>query len=374
MIELVKRLRQLFSYSGSKFLLSVMFALYYPKHRRYVSLFGGSAGEFSCKAPSPVEVYNDLDDHLHTVWQVLQNPEQYEQLLRLLENTPNGRRQFEICSQMLRDPPRKHSPVRRAWAFLVVGNICRSGFHPAITKAWGTACDTSDKQTHNLMTLPRRLAEWRDRFRHVRIEHADWYKVFTKYDRHDTMTFADPPYLPSTLRSSGPLYRHELSIQLHVTLLRTLSAAKGCAMICGYNSPLYTAMLFWWRKVEFPARATMGGKAARRCEIIWMNYEEDGTKISRNKLVIVKRFVGIMGSVCAARRYLDRIVALLDLPRPDIQPTSQKKQTWLNYTDDGRGLPSTKMLVAKRYLEVMGSVSAAQRWLYRLETLLGLSK
>lgn len=369
------RLRQLFTYSGSKFTLAVMFVLYCAMHRRYVSLFGGSAGEFSVKTPSGVEIYNDLDDHLHTVWQVLQNEEQYEELQRLVQNTPNGRRQFETCCRILRDPLTKHSQVRRAWAFLVVGNTCRGGFHPAITKAWGTACDTTDKQTHNLMTLPLRLEQWRKRFQRVRIEHDDWYTVFMKYDRSDTLFFCDPPYFPLTLRSSGRLYQHELAIEMHVRLLRVLNDAKGRVLLCGYNHPLYTGMLFHWRKVEFPAKAHMGGKGKPRREVIWMNYEADGTKISRDNLLVAKRYVDIMGGLCAARRYLDRIVKLIELPVPSDGPTApRKRQTWLNYADDGRGLASTKLLIAKRYVEIVGSVSTAQRWLDRIERLLGLPK
>ncbi len=370
----MKRLLQLFTYAGSKFLLAVVLAMHFYKHRNFVTLFGGSAGEFAYKKPSPVEVYNDLDDHVFNVFQVLQDTKQCEQLLALLENTPNGRKQFELCGQILRDPPRRHSRVRRAWAFLVCGNVGRGGLHPLLTKHW-PAADATDRPTHRLMTLAQRVREWAKRFRQVRLEHADWYWVFMKYDRADTLFFVDPPYHPGTLKSGGRLYRHELTIKMHAKLLRALNGAKGRVVLCGYNHPLYTAYLFHWRKVEFPARATMGGKAEPRREIIWMNYEEDGTKISRNKLRIVYRYVDIMGGICSARRYLDRIISLLDLPKPsDVQPAVQKRQTWLNYTDDGRGLPSTKMLIAKRFIEIMGSVSAARRWLDRIEKLLGLSK
>ena len=59
----------------------------------------------------------------------------------------------------------------------------------------------------------------------------------------------------------------------------------------------------------------MGGKGDSRCEVIWLNYEEDGKKISHNKFRIANRYVDVMGGVRAARRYLDRIIALLDLPR-----------------------------------------------------------
>ena len=356
----MKRLRQLFTYSGSKFTLSTVFATYYAKHRRFVSLFGGSAGEFAGKPPSPIEIYNDLDDHLHLVWQVLQNQQQYEQLLRLLENTPNGRRQYEICHRILHDPPKEHPPVRRAWAFLACGNICHLGFHPAIKKAWGTYCDAADAQTRNIITLPQRLWEWRERFRRVRIEHSDWRWVFKKYDRHDTQFFLDPPYFPSTLHPRDTLYRHELSMQMHVELLRAITTAQGYIMLCGYNHPVYTSYLFHWRKVEFAAKASLDDKRSPRREVIWMNYESDATRVGTNKLLIAKRYVEILGGGECAQRYLDRIIRLLSIPRPvgTLDSTNGRRQAWLNYADDGRRLPSTKMLVARRYVEMLGGPAA----------------
>lgn len=369
----MKPLRQLFTYSGSKFLLAAVFALHYAKHRRYVSLFGGSAGEFACKAPSPVEIYNDLDDHLYTVWRVLQSPKHYEQLQRLVQNTPNGRKQFEECCRILHDPPGKHSLIRRAWSFLVVGNTCRGGFHPAITRYWTTACDTTDKTTRNIQTLPQRLEEWRERFRKVRIEHADWYDLFVKYDRYDTLFFLDPPYFPLTLRSSGRLYQHELAIEMHLKLLQTICGAKGYVMLCGYNHPAYTVNLFHWRKMEFPVKAHMGGKGTPRCEVIWMNYLTDGTKINGNKLLIAKRYVEALGSAKSAQKYLDRISTLMSFPKPsDAEALSQPK--WLDYANDGRDLTTTKLLIARRYIELLGSPVSAQKYLDRIVTLLNLSK
>ena len=369
----MRRVRQLFTYSGSKFRLSEDFAEHYVKHRRFVSLFGGSAGEFAGKEPSPVEVYNDLDDLVFNVFRVLQTPKQSEQLLALLHNTPNGQKQYQECRRILDAPPRKHSRVRRAWAFLVCGNTCVGGVHPAITRSWSTACDTTDRGTRSLLTLPQRIEEWRTRFLRVRLENADWYKVFTQYDRRDTLTFADPPYHPATLRSGGRLYRCVLAVHLHSKLLQTLNSAKGYVMLCGYNHPLYTANLFHWRNVTFGAKAYMGKMCSPRQEVIWMNYLPDGTKIGGNKLLIAKRYVDALGSAKSAQKYLDRIKTLLSFPKPqDAQALSQP--VWLEYTNDGRSLVTTKLLIAKRYIELLGGPVSAQRYLDRIVTLMGLPK
>ena len=297
---------------------------------------------------------------------------EYEQLIHLAVNTPNSREQFDACCRILRDPPRKHSRVRRAWAFLVVGACCRGGLHPALTRSWVAASATRDDAKRKLRTLPERLAEWRDRLRQVRLENRDWSWVFAKYDGYRSFTFADPPYLPLTLRS-GRLYDHELTIQMHVKLLRAFNSAKGYVMLCGYNHPMYTTYLFHWMKVEFEVNATMGAKADPRTEVIWMNYLPDGTKIGGNKLLIAKQYVGTLGSAKSAQRYLDRIKSLLSCPKPlDAQAPSEPM--WLDYANDGRSLTTTKLLIAKRYIELIGGPVSAQRYLDRIVTLLSLSK
>lgn len=369
------RMRQLWTYPGSKAKRAAQYVRHFPaKFVIYVSLFAGTAMDIALKKPSRIEVCNDTSDRIFDVFQVLQIPTECEQLLRLADNTPNSRRQFEVCCRILRDPPKKHSRVVRAWAFLVVGASCKGGLNPSLTKHWIAASGTRDDAARKLATLPDRIREWRDRFRRVRLEHADWCWVFDKYDGPRTFTFADPPYFPLT-RKSKRLYEEELTVEMHVKLLRKLSAAKGCVMLCGYNHPLYTGYLFHWNKVEFDVKATIGPEHTPRCEVIWMNYEPDGSKIGKNKMLIARRYVEILGGGTVAQKYLDRINSLMGFSQPsDAGPAPWLQRVWLNYTDDGRKLPMTRLLIAKRYVELMGSPCAAQRYLDRIMTLLSLTK
>ena len=368
----MRKLRQLWTYPGSKSNLASEYAKRFPpKYRTYISLFAGTAMDIACKEPSPVEVCNDADRKIINNFRVLQSPKGYEQLVHLAVNTPNSREQFEECCQILCDPPRKHSQVRRAWAFLVVGACCRGGSHPALTRSMPTAT-TRDEASRKLRTLPERLAEWRDRLKYVRLENHDWAWVLAKYDSYMAFTFADPPYLPLTLRS-GRLYDHELTIQMHAKLLRAFNSAKGYVMLCGYNHPMYTTYLFHWMKTEFEVKATMGASAAPRTEVIWMNYLPDGTKIGGNKLMIAKRYLETIGSAKSAQRYLDRINTLLSFPKP-LDAEAPSEPVWLDYANDGRSLTTTKLMIAKRYIELMGGTVSAQRYLDRIVKLLSLSK
>ena len=209
--------------------------------------------------------------------------------------------QYKVCKRVLADS--HESICRRAWAFLVCGTIGFSS-HPALANGW----TRSEFQRRDLLNLPARVRWWHERLRNVSLENRPWQEVVDLHDSPDTFFLCDPPYLPEVLRqSSGEYYQHRMEADAHVELIERLRKIRGYTLICGYNHPLYTRLLFHWRKVEFFARETMGGKAGRRREIIWLNYDDDGSRIETNRLRIAERYVRIMDGEDEAVKYVERI-------------------------------------------------------------------
>lgn len=58
------------------------------KHQEYVEVFGGGASLLFAKTPSPLEVYNDLDQGLVNFFRVLRDPETFERFRHAVEATP----------------------------------------------------------------------------------------------------------------------------------------------------------------------------------------------------------------------------------------------------------------------------------------------
>jgi len=294
----------LFSYPGSKWRLARRFHRYYPRHRVFVDLFGGSGALLCRQRPRAAEIYNDLDFTVYNVFRTIKEAGSHEQVLRLLESTTNDREQYAACKRVLADA--SETSVRRAWGFLVCGNVGFAG-HPALTNSWVR----HERQRRDFLTLPARLNWWHERLRNVHLENRPWQEVIDTYDAPETFFLADPPYLPGLLRSSaGQYYRHRMGADAHVELIERLRRIKGYAWICGYHHPLYTRLLFHWRKIKFSARETMGGKAGRRQEIAWLSYEDDGSRIEGNRLGIAQRYIQIMDGAEEAVKYVERIQRL----------------------------------------------------------------
>src|SRR5947207_368332 len=83
-------------YGGKEALASTLVSLL-PRHRVYIEVFGGSGALLFAKAPSALEVFNDLDSGVTNFFRVLRNRAQAEELQRLLGLTPYGREEYYGC-------------------------------------------------------------------------------------------------------------------------------------------------------------------------------------------------------------------------------------------------------------------------------------
>ena len=152
--------RMLFVYPGGKWIMMKKFLPLFPKHKTYVSLFGGAAADIARKPPSKVEIYNDIDSHVNNVFKVLQNNNGCNQLVNLLKNTPNGRKQFDECFAILCS--HNSDPVKSAWAFLVVSYLGYRGVYPGLSNYWA---GRSPKNVNgDLKKLPQIIEEWKGAF------------------------------------------------------------------------------------------------------------------------------------------------------------------------------------------------------------------
>lgn len=133
--------------------------------------------------------------------------------------------------------------------------------------------------------------------------------------------YCDPPYLLKT-RSSGRIYRHEMTEAQHVELLAVLKRLPCPVAISGYYSSLYAESLQGWRHISFDAM-TRGRRMGR--EYVWMNYPEpealhDYAYLGNNKRQRerVRRKVETWAAGLARLPRLERQAILAKLPRdPD---------------------------------------------------------
>lgn len=256
--------RSVLRYFGGKWAIAPWVISHLPEHRIYVEPFGGAASVLLRKPRSKIEVYNDLDEEVVGIFQLIQDPVQCARLVRLLKRTPYARAEFERAFLPSRDPlVRAQRAIIRAYQSFHHEAL----FNPKKTTFADARHRTGDHcKAHEWATYPKSLVRACSRLRGVTIERRDALEVIRAQDTPTTLFFVDPPYLPSTRTKSG--YRCELSQSQHIALLEQLTRIKGKVVLAGYPSEIYDDTLKGWERVERPHRAA--GSQRLRTEVLWI--------------------------------------------------------------------------------------------------------
>jgi DNA adenine methylase len=242
-----------------------------PSHTCYVEVFGGAAWVLFGKPPSPVEVYNDIDQEVVTFFRVVK--EQPEELLASFEYEIVSRAEFDRLKEV---DPKALEPVARAHRFYYL-----------IMAGWGGELDYPRFQTsisdggHGnrligaLETLRKRIDPIHARLRTVIIENMPWRELVNRYDDPRTFMYLDPPYPDNNVN-----YQHNMrSIKEHKELRDWMKTSKSKLLLTCYDRPdikdLYSD--FKIISVDFAAGMVSNGGERRNREIIVTNFETKNT-------------------------------------------------------------------------------------------------
>lgn len=154
-------------------------------HTCYVEPFMGAAHVFFRKDPVKVEVLNDVNRDLSTLFRVLQN--HFEEFMRYFKWALVSRDEFD---RLNKQNPDSLTDIQRACRFYYLQKLCFGG--KAVGRTYGTA--TTSPPRLNLLRIEEELSQVHLRLSRVNIENLTWQKIFTKYDRPHTLFYIDPPY------------------------------------------------------------------------------------------------------------------------------------------------------------------------------------
>ncbi|MFS8536062.1 MAG: DNA adenine methylase [Limnochordales bacterium] len=267
-------MRSIISYYGGKGRAWRHIIPHFPEHHTYVEPFGGSAAVLLNKEPSPVEVYNDIDSNVVTIFRVLRDHP--DELRRALELTPYSREEYVRCL----GPLDGLDDVEKARRLIVRYRQTFGGKGQQATPGqWRYSVTASGRGMASevsrwLSTIDAVLPAVIERFRQVQIENLPWQEIVRRYDTPDTLFYCDPPYLLST-RNGHAAYQYEMTTEEHRELAEVLNSVRGHVVLSGYASPEYDEWYRGWKRVEFGAVAHAGlkrngDKRTSRVEVLWI--------------------------------------------------------------------------------------------------------
>lgn len=266
-----------FSWYGGKEALAPLLCSLLPRHEVYCEVFGGSGALLFAKPPSRLEVFNDLDSGVVNFFRVLRNPEQVQELQRLLSLTPYAREEYYACLKSWQAAP---DPVEQARQWYV--GVMQSMNSSIRNTGWSYTKAPASNPARSWRKTIARLDRCAARLAEVEIDHRDFEQILQVYDSPTTCFYLDPPYLAET-RRKGYCYHQEMSLADHERLLARIVQLQGMVLLSGYAHPLYLEALAAWKCLQVQTRCSSAvrvpsAKAASqqpadwtRTECLWLN-------------------------------------------------------------------------------------------------------
>lgn len=193
-----------------------------PAHTCYVEPMCGAAAIFFLKHPAKVEVLNDANGDLVSLYRVVRF--HLDEFIKQFRWALTSREMYEWLKST---PPETLTDVQRAARFFYLQKL---GFGGKVEgQTFGTA--TTSKGRLNLLRLEEDLSAAHLRLHQVTIEHMDWAACVKRYDRPHTVFYMDPPYWGT----EG--YARPFGLDQYGLMAEALGTMKGKALVSVNDIP-----------------------------------------------------------------------------------------------------------------------------------------
>lgn len=232
----------------------------FPQHTCYCEPFAGGAALFFLKDPSKVEVINDINLDLVTLYRVVQH--HLEEFLRHFKWALTSRKIYEWMQDT---PPDSLTDIQRAARFYYLQKLSFGG--KVQGQSFGTA--TTSPARLNLFRIEEELSQAHLRLSRAFIEHLSWQECMDKYDREHTFFYCDPPYWGTEGYGVG------FGLEQYDLLADKAKRLKAKVLISVNNIPEMRTAFKGLKMTSLKIGYSLGsksGSAAKREELIIRNY------------------------------------------------------------------------------------------------------
>jgi DNA adenine methylase len=177
--------RAILGWVGGKSLLTGSIIPLIPAHKTYVEVFAGAAWLLFRKPSSDVEIINDLNRDLTTLYRVVQH--HLEEFLRYFKWVLVSREEFDRLKQL---DPTHLTDIQRAARFYY---LIKGGFGCRVTNP-SFGIGALQKPRINLVRLEEDLSEAHLRLSRVFIDNRPYGECIDRFDKPGTFFYLDPPY------------------------------------------------------------------------------------------------------------------------------------------------------------------------------------
>lgn len=270
-------------YFGGKNGMAKKILKYFPKegsYNTYIEPFGGSFG-VALHNPNipPIEIYNDLDNNVYSLFRTLVDKEMFAEFQKLSDLIIYSEKLRKAFKQDLKEIPfnedDKLSIVHRAFKFFYVNRTSRNGIggfsiNTCIRRNMSKSCS-------DMLSTIEGLPKLHDRLSKVIVTNQDGIKLINKYSqREDTFIYADPPYHQSTRTETR--YNVDMNDDEQENFIDECVNAKCKILISGYDCEAYKRLEEnGFIKIKFVVHTMSGNHKTKKDKVkcLWLNYYDE---------------------------------------------------------------------------------------------------
>lgn len=178
-------MKSFLSYLGGKSQLTGKIIPKIPQHHCYCEVFAGAAWMLFKKEESRVEIINDINTDLCTLYRVIKH--HLEEFIKQLKWVIIARDEY---LRFLLETPGSLTDIQRAVRFYY---LLRCGYGGKVYKPTFNINSTRPAGL-NLLRLEEELSAVHLRLSRVYIENKPYQQIFERYDKPHTFFYVDPPY------------------------------------------------------------------------------------------------------------------------------------------------------------------------------------
>lgn len=233
---------------GGKRRLAAKIIELFPAHACYVEPFCGAAAVFFAKEPTKVEVLNDLNGELVTLYRVVQH--HLEEFARQFKWALASRQMFEWARMT---HPETLTDIQRAARFYYLQKLAFGSKVEGQT--FGTA--TTAPARLNLLRFEEELSAAHLRLHGVTVERLPWDRCVERYDRAHTLFYMDPPYWGT----EG--YGVPFELGQYDRMAELMGSLKGRAVVSVNDVPEMRRAFAGFPTLRLPIRYSVGTPRSR---------------------------------------------------------------------------------------------------------------
>lgn len=269
------KLKSCIRYFGGKGngLREIIYA-YFPSKSQYtvfLEVFGGAANVLLLKEPFGIEIYNDLEQNVYSLFKVISDKSLFPKFKELCDLSLYSKDLREEYKQDLKK--NNIDIVERAYKYFYVN---RSSINGVGGFAVSTECirRNMSKSVSDFLSAIDSLKELHNRLSRVIIENTNGIELIKKHDREKTFMYLDPPYHTST---RGPTrYKCDMTDKQQEELIDVLLNLKHAKiLLSGYDCKEYDRLTDnRWEKIKFDVKTQDGNRNPKtKTEVLWRNYK-----------------------------------------------------------------------------------------------------